>query len=59
MPKFEIFTGTINPDRWFWRLRAGNGEIICHSQGFPSKGNAKRAAKRARTLARFAVIKEV
>ena len=56
MPKYEIFQG--GPEHWFWRLKAGNGEIICHSETFPSKGNAKRACKRARQLSRFALIKD-
>lgn len=56
MPKYEIVESAL-PDFWYWRLRAGNGEIICTSEMFPSKGNAKRSCKRARTLSRFALIK--
>lgn len=56
MPKYEIFKGK---SRWYWRLRGANGEKICVSQAFPTKWNAKRAAKKARALSRFALIKEI
>ena len=59
MPKFEIFQGAPAKNKWFWRLKGGNGEIICHSQGFDTKSNAKRACKQARVLSRFALIREV
>ena len=33
--------------RYWWRLRAANGEIMFHSETFPTRSNAVRAAKRA------------
>lgn len=41
---------------WYWTLVAGNGETVCVSEVFPSRGNAKRAASRARVLAATAKI---
>ena len=56
MPAFEIFRG-LHEDHWYWHLKAANGEIVCVSERFPSKANAKRAAKRARVLSCSALIK--
>lgn len=30
--------------KWYWRIVGGNGEVMAHSQGYYSKGNALRAA---------------
>ncbi|MGH1432581.1 MAG: YegP family protein [Neptuniibacter sp.] len=35
IPKFEIFTGKDN--QFYFRLKAGNGEVIGHSEGYVSK----------------------
>lgn len=35
---------------WHWRLRAQNGEIMCASETYASKSNAKRAAERLASL---------
>jgi uncharacterized protein YegP (UPF0339 family) len=44
--KVEIFKGKgIQP--WRFRARARNGEIITNSEGYLTKWNAKRAAKKA------------
>jgi len=32
---------------WRWRARAANGEIIATGEGYVSKWNAKRGARRA------------
>lgn len=32
--------------RYFWHLLAKNGEILAHSQGYYSRGNAIRAANK-------------
>lgn len=34
-------------DLWWWRLKGANGEIVCTSETFKRKGNAKRAASKA------------
>jgi uncharacterized protein len=39
MPKFEIFKGA--DGKYYFRLKAGNGEIIAHSQGYSSKQGAQ------------------
>lgn len=38
MPKFEVFKGT--DGKYYFRLKAVNGEIIAHSQGYASKQGA-------------------
>lgn len=32
--------------KWFWHLVAKNGEILAHSQGYFSRFNAERAARK-------------
>jgi len=49
---FEVFKG--NGGWWYWRLRGRNGEIMCQSEGYASKGNAKRAAHRIAPAAKEA-----
>jgi hypothetical protein len=39
MPKFEIFKGT--NDKYYFRLKASNGEIIAQSEGYSSKQGAQ------------------
>lgn len=34
-PRFEIFPG--KDGKWYFRLRAGNGKIVCQSQGYGTK----------------------
>lgn len=41
----EIFKGA-GAQPWFLRLVAGNGEILAVSEGYFSKWNAKRAARK-------------
>ena len=48
MYRIELFKGR---RKWHWRLIAQqNGEIVLSSQGYYSKSNAKRAAKRLSDL---------
>lgn len=43
---FEVFKSMIGGG-WYWRLVAGNSKCIADgSEGYASKGNAKRAARR-------------
>jgi hypothetical protein len=36
---------------WYWRLRAHNGKIVADgSEGYASRGNARRAARRVGVL---------
>ena len=39
MPKFEIFKAT--DGKYYFRLKAVNGEIIAHSEGYSSKQGAQ------------------
>ena len=43
--KVQLFRGT-GSHRWFLRLVAVNGEVVAHSEGYFSKWNAKRAARK-------------
>jgi uncharacterized protein YegP (UPF0339 family) len=36
--KFTIFKGTDN--QWYFRLRAPNGETLCHSEGYTTRQSA-------------------
>lgn len=40
-PRYEIYKGlTMSGQRWRWRLRAGNGEIIAHGESYHHKQDA-------------------
>lgn len=48
--RFEIYESPWD-GQWYWRLKAQNGRIICDgAEGYCSKWNAKRAARRTRYL---------
>ena len=54
-PKIEVYLGKRNFGtgrfQWYWRCIASNGRIVCDgSEGYVSKSNAVRAAKRAAAL---------
>lgn len=46
--RYEIFEGAPDNDdstqRFFWRLVAGNGEIVAQSEGYTRREGAKRGA---------------
>jgi uncharacterized protein YegP (UPF0339 family) len=50
-PRIEIFgsEGTIikgdHPQQWYWRLRAANGEVVAHGEGYTSKKDVKRGVR--------------
>lgn len=56
MAKFTFFVDIAGYHRW--RLVAGNGEIVAASEGYSSRANAVRSAKRVKELALFALIEE-
>jgi len=56
VPTYEVFQGS-NMSNYYWRLRAGNGQIQCVSEAYVSKRNASRGASAARRSARVAVVK--
>lgn len=43
-PKIEIFKG--KDSKWYFHVRSSNGKITSSSQGYSTKPNAKRAAKK-------------
>ncbi len=58
MPKIEIVTddecikvlksGCIGMlTMYHWRLKGRNGEIVCHSENYTPKSDARRAARKA------------
>lgn len=38
-PKFEILTAANG--QFYWHFKAGNGEILCHSETYTSKQSAE------------------
>ena len=52
--KFEICKD--KKGQWFFRIRADNGKILCHSEAYSSKRNAVNAAVLVRTDCRSAVV---
>lgn len=46
-PTAEIYRGRgRSMNKWYYRLRTRNGEIIAGSEAYANKWNAKRAARR-------------
>lgn len=35
-PKFEFWKGKSG---WFWHFKAGNGQILCHSESYTTRRN--------------------
>lgn len=56
-PKIEIVEDIPGTRWYYWRLIGANGGIICHSETFPTRSNALRAAKRAKEIFKEAEIK--
>lgn len=57
-PYFEVYPSwkLLRRQRWYWRLVAGNGEIVAVSaEAFASKSNALRACEDARVIASRAI----
>lgn len=57
MIRFEIFVG--KNSEWFFHLIGTNGQIMFVSEGYVSKGNAKRAIRRLKATVAFASVIEV
>lgn len=54
---FEIYEDSAG--EWRWRLKAGNGLIVADSaEGYATNDNARRAAMRARRIAREGAIRD-
>jgi uncharacterized protein YegP (UPF0339 family) len=42
---------------WYWHLKSANGKVVADgAEGYASRGNARRAARRAKALMATAVI---
>lgn len=53
---FNVFSRiTLRGRRWFFNLKAGNGEIIAQSEGYVNKSDAHHAIQRIKTYAPSAV----
>lgn len=52
--KFEIFKG--KDDKYYFHLAAGNGEIICASQGYKTKDTCLKGIYAVRNNAEHALI---
>lgn len=52
--KFEIFSDAA--DKYRWRLKAGNGEIVAQSQAYASKDAAKKGIDSVKTNAASASV---
>lgn len=48
--QIELFRGK---HKWFWHLRARNGQVVLVSESYYSKWNAKRSAKRVADINRI------
>lgn len=44
--RIQILRDTDN--NWFWRVKAGNNEILCHSEAYASKQMAEKGAAAAK-----------
>lgn len=55
--KFEVFIG--KDDKYYFHLSAGNGEIICSSQGYHSKDACLKGIYSIRENASKALIVEI
>jgi len=54
---FEIHN--TNNGGFFWRLKASNGETLCHSEVFSSKQSAELSIAAARRLMPSASVKDL
>lgn len=54
---FEVYAAwrLLGRQKWFWKLRGGNGEPIATSEPYSSHANAVRGAEDARRVAASAV----
>jgi uncharacterized protein len=53
---FEIFHS--NNGGYFWRLKAMNGETLCHSEVFTTKQNAQKSIESVKIIAPNASVKD-
>lgn len=60
-PALEIYRSDVNgPSRFYWRLRAANGEIVADgAEAFTRRSDAKKASERAKQLMAEAVVEVI
>tara|TARA_Y100000310_G_C20698991_1_gene827915 strand:- start:4238 stop:4417 length:180 start_codon:yes stop_codon:yes gene_type:complete len=57
MPYFEVYQGK-NNKKWYWRLKARNGQIIADGgQGYARKENALNGLRVVKALSYYADVK--
>ncbi len=54
---FEVFKATNG--NFYWRLKAANGEILCHSEGYTVKQNAFNGIDAVKRIAVGATVKDL
>jgi uncharacterized protein YegP (UPF0339 family) len=57
MAKFVIFRGT--DFKYYWHLKAPNGEIICQSEGYNSKQGAVNGVDACKRYASYASVEDL
>lgn len=50
---FEVLKAS---NGYYWRLKGGNGEILCHSETYTTKQSAERGAETANRIAPAASV---
>lgn len=55
--KFHIFRRlTMLGPRWYWHLRATNGQIVCQSEGYRNEADARSTISSIRKNAAYAKV---
>jgi hypothetical protein len=52
--KFEILKQS--DGQYYWRFKGGNGEIVCHSEGYTTKASAQTGIDSVKTNAASAAV---
>ena len=59
MGKYELFKGGRGNKQWYFRLKAGNGQVIAVSEAYESERAARNGIRSVRVNAPFAMTKFV
>lgn len=55
--KFEYWYGV--GGEWYWRLKANNGEILCHSEGYTRKYDCQKGIEACKRAVKSATVKMI
>lgn len=56
---FKVFrTLSLRGPRWYWHLRAENGEVLAHSEAYTRKASAYQGIEAVKRLAADAPVEE-